>query len=77
MSVKATGEKVEIEVQGRFCDFCNQPMSYDHGLDYSAYMSFDFGFHSNRDGEKWEWDACNKCTEPIVKFLEAMRKPKD
>ncbi len=77
MTIRGNGKKFEVEEQVRFCDFCNQEISYDKGLDHSVHMTFDFGYFSKRDGDNWEWDACHKCAEAIIPKLEALKKPKD
>ena len=75
MSIRGTGKKIETELSATFCDFCEKQMDFETGIDHSLHMSFDFGFHSKRDGQNWTWDACHNCVEKIIPHLESLRKP--
>jgi hypothetical protein len=73
MSTVDTGKKMEVAVFGRVCDLCGKPLGEEHETDHALYMSFNFGYYSQRDGDSWEWDACAGCADEVAKHLDAIR----
>ena len=73
MSFQRTGRFIQVEVDECICDFCGKPMSHDVGLDHAVVMHFNFGYLSTRDGEHWDWDACDKCIEQLLPAMHALR----
>lgn len=73
MSFKKTGNFIQVEVDEVICDFCGKTMDFNSGRDHSLVMHFNFGFNSKRDGEHWDWDACDICTELLLKEMECLR----
>jgi hypothetical protein len=74
MSFKKTGTFIQVEVDKVICDFCGDEMSHSSAKDHALVMHFNFGYLSKRDGEHWDWDACDVCAEKVLARLKAWRE---
>ena len=67
-------EKAEIEVlKDITCDCCGKSCKQVNSPDYEfAQIKADWGYYSQRDGDKWECDLCESCAIRVREFIESL-----
>lgn len=65
---------VVVEV---ICDVCGQTTTKDreHGIHEYATLSANWGYHSNRDDERYHYQLCETCFFKLLSFLQEQRRP--
>jgi hypothetical protein len=63
--VKLTEQNVTEDV---ICDCCGNSCKTEYGIE-SMKISATWGFMSNKDGEKWQADLCEKCVDEKLSFI--------
>lgn len=80
MPWKVIGKKT-VEVKNYFCDGCGKEF-HDPEVGADTYTegclkaSFDFGYYSSRDGERFQYYFCQDCAEEVLKYMEILRRLK-
>ena len=71
-----------IDVKNYFCDACGcefQDLSraIDTGKEGSLRVVAEFGYPSNRDGERYDYFFCQDCATNILSYIDLQKKLKD
>ena len=73
-------KKVEIKTEtvvDIICDICNKSCIKSrntntaddvHSAEYSTLLA-NWGYYSKKDGEKWEFQFCEECSDKLYKFI--------
>lgn len=53
------------------CDMCGKSCNTSIGLVESSFWKAFWGYGSHHDGETWECDLCEACSERVKTFIES------
>lgn len=81
MPWKVIGQET-VDVENYFCDGCgcefeDQRKGVETGNEGSLKADFDFGYYSDRDGERFTYYFCQKCSVEILNYMEMLKKLKN
>jgi hypothetical protein len=70
------------DLKSYFCDTCGCQLedltkNIATGNDGSMKILAEFGYISDRDGERYEYFLCHRCAGDVLKYLEMLKALKD
>lgn len=58
-----------VPIYAQCCDWCARELAFEKGTEVSATVNFNFGYFTERDGQRGKFVFCQTCAELLYQYL--------